>query len=127
MSFLRYLEPNPGRAKLVESTERGTWSSARAHLAGVDADGLLCFKQLVRLAGDWREFLKAPLKANGRRLNRYRRGRGRRGTGRGGLLHFRRRGAGPGLILGRDAEGVAGWIWLRRARVAVSGQLAVSL
>ncbi len=66
-SFLRYVENNAVRAKLVKKAERWEWSSAQAHLAGEDLGGLLCLDRWRHLFGseataatDWREFLEGP-------------------------------------------------------------------
>ena len=66
-SFLRYVENNPVRAKLVKKAERWEWSSAGAHLAVEDLGGLLCLDRWLHLFGneataatDWREFLEGP-------------------------------------------------------------------
>lgn len=39
--FLRYLENNPVEAGLVQRAQHWAWSSARAHCANEDHDGLL--------------------------------------------------------------------------------------
>ena len=41
-TFMKYVETNPVRAKLVKRAERWEWSSARAHCAGKNAGGVLC-------------------------------------------------------------------------------------
>ncbi len=67
-SFLRHIELNPVRAKLCKRPERWPWSSAAAHLAGSDEDGLLClhrwrelFGDPARIVEDWSQFLIAPI------------------------------------------------------------------
>jgi len=47
---LRYVELNPVRAGLVDAAEKWPWSSAAAHLGGVDAAGLL---DLAEWAARW--------------------------------------------------------------------------
>ena len=66
-TFLRYVENNPVRAKLVKRAVRWEWSSAEAHCAGEDMDGLLCldvwrnvFGNPATIAADWRSYLEAP-------------------------------------------------------------------
>ena len=67
-NFLRYIELNPVRAKLCKRPERWAWSSAAAHLAGTDEQGLLCLDRWRELFGakskieaDWREYLDGPM------------------------------------------------------------------
>ena len=77
-SFLRYIELNPVRAKLCKRPERWAWSSAAAHLAGTDEEGLLCLDRWRELFGApskieevWREYLNGPIveeKANALRI-----------------------------------------------------------
>ena len=52
----RYVERNPDRARLVVRPEDWRWSSARAHLEGID-DGLTSRGALEDLVPDWRRFL----------------------------------------------------------------------
>jgi putative transposase len=76
-AFLRYLELNPVRAKLVRRAEAWRWSSAAAHLAGVDDSGLLSLERWSTVFGDpamaavrWREYVEGPgeeARANARR------------------------------------------------------------
>ena len=69
--FLRYVENNPVRARLKKKATDWQWSSARAHVAGEDAGGVLCLDVWRHLfgnpAGDpagaaeaWKEFLDGP-------------------------------------------------------------------
>ena len=65
--FLRYVENNPVRAKLVKKAVKWEWSSAAAHCAGVNAGGRLCLDQWQHLFGNpatitvaWREYLEGP-------------------------------------------------------------------
>jgi len=77
-NFLRYIELNPVRAKLCKRPERWAWSSAAAHLAGTDEEGLLCLDRWRELFGApakieevWREYLNGPIveeKANALRI-----------------------------------------------------------
>lgn len=57
LATARYIEMNPVAAKLVEKPEDYRWSSARAHLSGVD-DELVHVSPLLELVPDWRSFLK---------------------------------------------------------------------
>jgi putative transposase len=66
-SFLRYVELNPVRPKLVKRAADWEWSSAAAHAAGTDMDGLLCldvwrelFGQPERAAEAWVEYVEGP-------------------------------------------------------------------
>jgi len=79
-SFLRYLENNPVRAKMVKHAEGWRWSSARAHAAGKDSDNLLCFDQWRHLFGnpetittDWRVFVDGPIREEQKNAERVRR------------------------------------------------------
>ena len=57
---LRYVDLNPVRAGLVEWAEPWRWSSARAHIDGADASGLLdgeAWRELCPL-GDWEQVLR---------------------------------------------------------------------
>ena len=68
---LRYVDRNPGRARLVECAEQSPWSSARAHIDEGDKFGLLdgetwwelCplrdWQQVLRGAGETPEQLEA--------------------------------------------------------------------
>jgi len=67
--FLRYIELNPVRARMVKRAERWRWSSAWAHFAGSDDGGRLCLEQwahsfgaanLAGAAEAWREFVEGP-------------------------------------------------------------------
>ena len=55
----RYIERNPDRAGLVQNAWDWRWSSARAHLEGID-DGLTSHGTLDDLVSDWRAWLAAP-------------------------------------------------------------------
>ena len=68
-TFMKYVETNPVRAKLVKRAERWEWSSAAAHcgadrLPGGDFRGLLCleawqhvFGRPATVATDWQAYL----------------------------------------------------------------------
>ncbi len=55
----RYVERNPVRARLSARPEDWPWSSARAHLAGVD-DELVSVRPLLELISDWDRFIGEP-------------------------------------------------------------------
>lgn len=57
LACARYVELNPVRAKLVARAREWRWSSARAHLAGVD-DGLVRVAPLCTRVPDWAAFLR---------------------------------------------------------------------
>lgn len=56
LAAARYIEYNPVRSGLVEKPEDYPWSSANAHLSGID-DDLVNVAPLLQIAGDWRAFL----------------------------------------------------------------------
>ncbi|MCP4569216.1 MAG: hypothetical protein GY841_16705 [FCB group bacterium] len=60
MACARYVEMNPVRAGLVESPEEWAWSSARAHLAGVDDELVDAGALLGMVHSGWRDFLSLP-------------------------------------------------------------------
>ncbi len=60
LAAVPYVELNPVRAGLAASAEEWQWSSARAHL-GLGSDPLTAEAEVLRMAGDWREFLEKPL------------------------------------------------------------------
>lgn len=57
LAAARYVEMNPVTAGLVQDAAEWPWSSAGAHLAGID-DELVTVAPLLEIAGDWRLFLK---------------------------------------------------------------------
>ena len=66
--FMRYVELNSVRAKLVKRAERWRWSSAKAHFAGTDVEGSLCLEQWrwffgnpETAAADWQAYVEAPM------------------------------------------------------------------
>lgn len=69
LAAARYVELNPVLANLVADAAEWPWSSARAHLAGVD-DELVRVEPLLELAGDWRLFLAGALRED--ELNEFR-------------------------------------------------------
>jgi len=56
LAAARYVEMNPVRAHLAPDAASWPWSSAQAHLAGID-DQLVKVAPLLEMAGDWRLFL----------------------------------------------------------------------
>jgi putative transposase len=60
---LAYVELNPVRARIVERPEDWKWSSARAHLTGVDETGLLDMQwwQSHFTPATWHDFLRLKL------------------------------------------------------------------
>ena len=59
----RYVELNPVRAKLVAEPATFRWSSASAHVNGLD-DMLVKVRPLLKLVADWRAFLEGGRKEN---------------------------------------------------------------
>jgi putative transposase len=55
---VRYIERNPVQAHLASEPEAWPWSSARAHLSGVD-DELVTVLPLLAMVGEWRSFLSS--------------------------------------------------------------------
>jgi len=58
----RYVELNPVRARLCRVPWRWRWSSAAAHVGGID-DGVVRVTPLLERVKDWREYLMEPLEA----------------------------------------------------------------
>jgi len=56
MAAVRYVEPNPVRAQIVQEPWEYRWSSAAAHLEGRD-DRLVKVKPMLERVADWREYL----------------------------------------------------------------------
>jgi putative transposase len=56
LAAARYVEMNPVSACLVEKPAMWPWSSAQAHIAGID-DALVKATPLLEIAGDWKLFL----------------------------------------------------------------------
>ncbi len=57
MAAVRYVELNPVRAELCKSADQWPWSSARAHLSGID-DQLVDVKPMQDRVNDWEEYLQ---------------------------------------------------------------------
>lgn len=66
---VRYVELNPVRASLTGAPEDYPWSSARAHLAGVD-DALVSVQPMLNMVGNWREFISGADDVEEDRLRR---------------------------------------------------------
>lgn len=57
---MRYVENNPVRAKMVAHAEDYRWSSAQAHVRGIN-DEVLSGKERERLSMEgWQDFLREP-------------------------------------------------------------------
>jgi putative transposase len=73
LTAARYIEQNPVRAGLAARPWDYPWSSARAHVAGRD-DGLVTAAPLLKLVGNWEDFLSLETsEEEARRLRRYER------------------------------------------------------
>ena len=53
-----YVELNPVKAGMVKKAQDYRWSSARAHLSGIDKQGIIQPEKLLSLTGDWQDYLK---------------------------------------------------------------------
>jgi putative transposase len=60
MACARYVELNPVRARLVEQPRQWPWSSAAAHLDGLD-DGLVSVRPMLDRQADWPALLALGL------------------------------------------------------------------
>ena len=60
LAAARYVELNPVRAKLAADAAEYPWSSAGAHMRGID-DDLVAVAPLLTLVDDWRSFLAGSL------------------------------------------------------------------
>ena len=60
LAAARYVELNPVRARLVEKPELYQWSSAAAHVKGVD-DALVKVAPLLGLVNEWRSLLQSGM------------------------------------------------------------------
>jgi putative transposase len=61
LAAARYIETNPVRARLAEKPEDWPWSSAAAHIHGID-DSLVRAAPLLKIkGGDWRRFLSTAI------------------------------------------------------------------
>lgn len=58
LAAARYVELNPVRAKLVVRAWEYPWSSARYHVGLRDKDPIVKERELLKIAGDWKEFLR---------------------------------------------------------------------
>jgi len=58
LSAVRYVELNPVRANIVKVPEEYPWSSAAAHIRGVD-DDLVKVSPMLELVNDWHRFLSS--------------------------------------------------------------------
>ena len=60
LQVLRYIELNPVRARMVEKGWGWKWSSAQAHIAGQDPNGLLNMNYWGKIIAKekWKEFLE---------------------------------------------------------------------
>ena len=58
LSAVRYVELNPVRAKIVPKSQGYRWSSARAHLEGID-DDLVKVRPMLDRVDNWSELLAA--------------------------------------------------------------------
>jgi putative transposase len=67
-----YVEMNPVRARFALDAAAWPWSSARAHLAGLD-DKLVKVAPLLEMAGDWKLFLSAATDEEMERIRRHER------------------------------------------------------
>lgn len=56
LTAVRYIELNPIRANIVKEAWEYSWSSAQAHIAGVN-DELVNVTPLLEMVKDWKEFL----------------------------------------------------------------------
>ena len=56
----RYAERNPVKANLVKNPQEYRWSSASAHIAGLD-DRLVHVAPLLEMFGEWSDFLSRGL------------------------------------------------------------------
>ena len=63
---LLYVDRNPVRAQMTGTAQAWCWSSARAHVAGMDAAGLLSPDALASFGGceDWERRLRDPVAAD---------------------------------------------------------------
>ena len=60
LAAARYIEQNPVRAGLARTPWDYPWSSAAAHVAGMD-DGCVTVAPLLAQVGDWEDFLSTPV------------------------------------------------------------------
>ena len=73
LAAAKYVELNPVRARMTTRPENYRWSSAKAHLGGLD-DALVRVNPLLEIVGDWARFLEIGLdQAEGDALRRHER------------------------------------------------------
>jgi putative transposase len=72
LAAARYVEMNPVRARLALDALAWPWSSARAHLAGLD-DKLVKVAPLLEMVGDWKVFLGAATDEEMEKIRRHER------------------------------------------------------
>ena len=72
LAAVRYVEMNPVRARLVEDPFSWPWSSALAHLTGLD-DKLVKVAPLLEMAGDWKLFLGSATEEEMEKIRRHER------------------------------------------------------
>ncbi|MBN1548248.1 MAG: transposase [Syntrophaceae bacterium] len=70
LAAARYIEMNPVAAGLVKKPEEYRWSSARAHLEGLD-DQLVKVAPLIEIVGDWGNFLRLSAESEVKSLHRH--------------------------------------------------------
>jgi len=70
LAAARYVEMNPVRARLAKDPDSWPWSSARAHLAGVD-NQLVKVAPLLEIAGDWKLFLQTATDEEMEKIRRH--------------------------------------------------------
>ena len=72
LAAVRYVEMNPVRARLVEDAFSWPWSSALAHLTGLD-DKLVKVAPVLEMAGDWKLFLGSATEEEMERIRHHER------------------------------------------------------
>ena len=70
LAAARYVEMNPVVSGLVDKADKYRWSSAHAHMEGKD-DILVKALPLLKIAGDWHDFLEYPDEAVTDRLRQH--------------------------------------------------------
>jgi putative transposase len=72
LAAARYVEMNPVRAQLTKGPQSWKWSSAKAHLTGIN-DGLVKVLPLLEMVGDWKSFLRAGTEEELARIRKHER------------------------------------------------------
>lgn len=54
---IRYVEQNPVRAKIIDKAYNYEWSSAKAHVFGYNDPILSTPEWVIKMVGDWKEYL----------------------------------------------------------------------